>query len=815
MKLVKIYFEAFKSLVGKELDIKHECIGFVGTNESGKSNVLAAINVLGGNRSLINLDTPKMAKDKSPSLRYVFALTDGEKDKYRSLIAKWYSENSCVSNALTYDYDYIWYEVFFDKEENQEKQNFIIPGLELNEDFYILDHNKRNDTYTILLEDKQSIPLSKAVLNHIKIIQNQESFINIKSSLEKLEEEILFHQSVISSEQERDAENSELTEKEKEKQKAELAKKNVELVSLLQKKGKIENHLQHFNITNIISVAENNISLLKNEITQLELDITEQENKLIELHKLPEPDETQKIEIETIVQNLSTFQSNKSNQQSILDKKQQELVKLNEPLLSKYILDSNELYYYIDDLLEEFFRPILPRVVFWEHSQKYILQSETLFADLLTKVDFDEISRPLVNIFRIGFGIHTIAELKTKIIEIQNSPNERSRLGRTLNIKINEFIKGVWQDYDQEINITLEKEQIRIEIFDPVGYEASYYNMEERSQGCQTFLSFLMTIGAEAEHGVIKNTILLLDEPETHLHPSGVRFMLQELIKISKRDNLVMYATHSIFLIDRLNFDRHIILEKKNEHTIIKPANKGRIGYFMQEEVLYNTLDLNLGKDLTSTNKFNFVFEGDGDAVLFEHFYDKILTKDTRPFPIEGTSFYQGGKCSDIQKYLTQRPIQLGTKWIFILDKDKPADDLKKFIESKYKNYVSTDIFVFQYANENKKGKEFEFEDLQSSQFIQEIYLKTCKKLNITIDATELAKLIIDEEPYSKYNDHVIRKFISNDFKTEFKVSFKEILNENIKERVEQIKDEANFKLSFPEFYKWTSLTMDKLFIKN
>jgi len=44
MELKKIYFDAFKSLLTKELEINHNCIGLVGINESGKSNLLHAIN---------------------------------------------------------------------------------------------------------------------------------------------------------------------------------------------------------------------------------------------------------------------------------------------------------------------------------------------------------------------------------------------------------------------------------------------------------------------------------------------------------------------------------------------------------------------------------------------------------------------------------------------------------------------------------------------------------------------------------------------------------------------------------------------------
>jgi recombinational DNA repair ATPase RecF len=75
MELVKVYFDAFKSLLAKELRISQKCLGIVGTNESGKSNLLYAINVLGGNTRLDVADVPKMSRGSNPTLRFEFSLT--------------------------------------------------------------------------------------------------------------------------------------------------------------------------------------------------------------------------------------------------------------------------------------------------------------------------------------------------------------------------------------------------------------------------------------------------------------------------------------------------------------------------------------------------------------------------------------------------------------------------------------------------------------------------------------------------------------------------------------------------------------------
>ena len=458
-----------------------------------------------------------------------------------------------------------------------------------------------------------------------------------------------------------------------------------------------------------------------------------------------------------------------------------------------------ELKNHLAPIIEGPINEFLPKVVFWEYDPNYLLQPETLFSELLDKEDLNDIPRPLVNTFRIGLKITTLENLKSKIREIQDVPYERSRLQKKLTKKINEYLKSVWSDYDQDILISLEKERIRVEIFDPKREDASYYSMIERSQGFQTFVSFLLTIGAEAQHCVIKNTILLLDEPETHLHPSGVRFMLQELIRIAESGNIVIFATHSIFMIDRNDYNRHIILNKKEEQTIIIPACQDRIGYFMQGEVLYNTLDVDLNKDFDSTNIFNFVFEGQGDAILFECFYNKMLPKTNQPFKLENTSFYHGGKCSDIQKYFKSKPIQLGTKWVFILDSDKPANKLTTFIKGKYRAYIDKDIFVFQYGDNTEKVGELE--DLLPKEMILDSINQTLQAEGITTQNTdEIEKMMKSKLLFAEYLEDIFPE----SSKEKLKARLKEMLNDILNAQLAKI-NKKDFEDTFSQYFKWAN----------
>ncbi len=827
MKLTKIYFDAFKSLLNKELEINHDCIGFVGTNESGKSNVLLAINALSGNRKLTASDTPKMDKTNNPSLRFLFQLTKKENEEVENIIKDWCQQNTLAnSKSIEYSELQICYNIIFNKEKNQEERFFTIDGFKLESTHLVLLFDKLIDSYKI--KDKESfVSLNKAIiLKESNLVFNKKHH-EVYNQIDKINNEIIEQEKQIQNITEREAI---LNEKFKENEpniatpegtalQSELTKeKEIIKLALTEESKKIEvskndrdgllAQVSEFNITELINGARHSITNGEQDIANIKAEITLLQNQVAELKKVA-PSDTAKINI--VNKSITDLTSKLKDTEEKKNTSPKLLEDLIEPLEQKYSKESSELNKHLSVLIQQVLITFLPKVVFWEHSPKFILSSETSFAELLTKKDLNEISRPLVNVFRIGLNIKSIEELKAKIKEIQTDGSERSRYMETLNEKINEYIGRVWADYDQDVKISLEKDQIRIQIFDPNRKGASFYNMEERSQGCKTFLSFLLTISVEAEHGVIKNTILLLDEPETHLHPSGVRFMLQQLIKIADKGNQVIYATHSIFLIDRNKFDRHIILKKEKENTIIKPSNVGRIGYFMQEEVLYSTLDLNLDSDFSSTNECNFVFEGDGDVILFSHYYENILTKENRPFPIKSTSFHQGGKCTDIQKYLINRAIQLGTKWVFILDSDKPGNELKRFIEGKYKDYLNRDIFVFQYTNTKKKNNNIELEDIFTVDFIIETFMDTAKQLKLSITQKEIEKQISEEDNFANYYEAVIKKLVRDDKPDVFKGKFKEVLNARIRKSIQDIKDEETLKKSYPDYFKWVTDMTAKL----
>lgn len=795
MKLKRIYFDSFKSLINEQLEISDNCIGIVGINESGKSNILQAIKILDPLNSLSVKDSPKTNKS-NPKIRYIFESTPQLKEVIIDQINSWFDDNTLTETRLK-DFDFkIEYLIEYDIENQMETRNFNLISTNLKDyKFQILLPEFLSSENKFLL-NRDYIPLNKAILiSHEHINQSLIEQKDLKAEILKLNEDI----------RTLNKQAQELQKKIKQGDKNETLEKRLrdyesELSIRYERQKELNEIEQGFNPQKSIDDLEKNIRVIEDENENLIDSNSTYKTSIntLKIQKALSPPQKANLTkfTNSFEQNYLKIEANNKE----LQKLQLNLKNLKTPLNEKYSNNSEILENYLTNLLEETLRSNLPEVIFWQHSPEYILEPNTTFTEILSKKSFAELPRPLINVFRIGLNIQNFQELSKTISIIQTDEDDRSKLMDKLNDNLNNHIRNIWGDYDQNIRVNLEENQIRIQFYDPNFKERSYFKMSEKSQGAQTFISFLFTIGAEAAKGVLKNKILLLDEPEIHLHPSGVRYMLKELIKISKKHNLVMYATHSIFMIDRENYDRHVYLKKNEERTSINPSQKNRIGFFMQEEVLHEALNIDLSKDFSSTNLYNFVFEGDGDVYLFKYIYENLLKKT--PLIKKNCSFYQGGKCSDIRKYLIKNPVQLGTKWIFVLDKDNAANNLKDFIIGKYKDYLDKDLFIYQYSSE--KGEiDIEFEDLLSEDILKSTYLSTFQELNYNIDNSHFTDINWSDTKYIEYNEDLLNFLSLNKSEREvFKMTFKQKLNKQIELIIQETKKEDIEKI-FKIYIDW------------
>lgn len=453
-----------------------------------------------------------------------------------------------------------------------------------------------------------------------------------------------------------------------------------------------------------------------------------------------------------------------------------------------------------------------PETIFWEYNSRFLLPSEILYADLIKDNNPYNNSAPLYNIFLITkpLNINIVDDLVNKIAEWKKDSSLRRHDSQIITDHINKYIQNIWTDNDQDLRIELEETKITIHIHDPKRADSNYYAMEARSQGFKTFVSFILTIAAEATYEKIFNHILILDEPETHLHPSGVRFMREELIKLSQ-NNFVFCATHSVFMIDRKQISRHIIVEKVDEKTILKPLTRSGI---TQESVIYEALGTSI--DEFSLSNKNVLVEGEMDYILLSAFIENCLEATHSIFDYE---ILIGGGTNAIHKFFRDKIIPKDSTWIFILDNDTAGKNLKKDCEKINGNY-SKNIIDYYYNNDNiKDNKNVELEDLLPHDMIKESLVNITTGMKIPIQE-ELLNELFNSKKDLLVNDilNIYKEKIQPplEFDALFKEELIKLIKISLKEANFTKKDiDSNktiFQEKFPVYFKSMGNIMSKIF---
>jgi hypothetical protein len=267
----------------------------------------------------------------------------------------------------------------------------------------------------------------------------------------------------------------------------------------------------------------------------------------------------------------------------------------------------------VGSAINEVVRSSLPKCVFWEYKESNLLPSQINIEGF--KADPDT-CMPMKHMFALAGH----SKVKSSIKEAQKRPNGLRNLLKRVSDLSTQHLHKVWEDYS---NIRLQLVQNGDNIDAHVEDTYNTFNFSRRSDGFKRFVTFLLLISAKAEMNELTNTLYLHDEPEVSLHPSGARYLRNELINISQ-NNLVLYSTHSIFMIDSKVINRHLIVEKKNEVTEIREVD---VSNMVDEEVIFNALGYSTFENLKLKN---IVFEGWRDKKLFQFAIEHLPSKYKR-----------------------------------------------------------------------------------------------------------------------------------------------------------------------------------------
>lgn len=301
----------------------------------------------------------------------------------------------------------------------------------------------------------------------------------------------------------------------------------------------------------------------------------------------------------------------------------------------------------------------LPKCIFWSYKEEFLLPGRV---DFHSFKDNPSSCEPL----RVMFSLAGYNSLTEDFAYAEARTNGLKNMLKRVSAIATEHLNTVWPEWNNiKVEVVLSGTHLDAGLED----KNNFYSLSRRSDGFKRFFTFLILISGKAKARNLSNNLILIDEPEIGIHPSGQIYLLDELKKIA-RDNNVVISTHSIFLIDRDLIDRHLLVKRHGEITQIERAEISKI---TDEEVVYKSLNFSIFELL---RKCNVIFEGWRDKQIF-----RIYTRMNHPssaalglLHAEGVSGVNrvAGMCENFSR-----------EYIVVSDSDKPAIDQRKLFSRK------------------------------------------------------------------------------------------------------------------------------------
>ena len=160
-------------------------------------------------------------------------------------------------------------------------------------------------------------------------------------------------------------------------------------------------------------------------------------------------------------------------------------------------------------------------------------------------------------------------------------------------------------------------------------------------------------------------------KPDQSLYPTSAKYLKDELLKIAEK-SYVVYTTHSQYMLDTNNIQRHLIVKKENDiTTALRPAE---VSQYSEDELLLQSIGTSIFECLKEKN---LIFEGWLDKQVFDRYCR--LKKITKIFESVGKVFLGGISGAET---LSQILILANKSFFIISDSDDASISKKKsFIE--------------------------------------------------------------------------------------------------------------------------------------
>lgn len=280
------------------------------------------------------------------------------------------------------------------------------------------------------------------------------------------------------------------------------------------------------------------------------------------------------------------------------------------------------------------------KTIFWSYEERFLLSKEIILANFFS--DPLDVSVPLTNCLLLaGYKIEQFKDLYNSIMNYSTDREEiRDKLGQA----VTKHIRKVWRNHDIIITFDLTPEKINFHIKDTKS-KSKAKTADQRSDGFKHFVSFLLTVSAQHKNAQLTNTILLLDEPETHLHPKAQEFFLEELKEISKtKNNIVFFATHSNYFIDKFHLERNYKVFKLGDNTRLKKFEVGMSSYGSVNFEVFGITSIEYHNELYGDL---MILTKTDDIPSFDRKLLEVCSKYSIKIPIKKDYLHTNGKSFD------------------------------------------------------------------------------------------------------------------------------------------------------------------------
>lgn len=401
--------------------------------------------------------------------------------------------------------------------------------------------------------------------------------------------------------------------------------------------------------------------------------------------------------------------------------------------IENYIINIEELY---------------NNMIFWEYNDQYLLPSSLNIEDFKNDPD---ICIPLKNIFYLN----NITDIEQDIENASKKDKGLHGFLERISKEATKEFRKIWPDLDNiEFIIRKDGEEFDIRI-----KEKEFYSNEDRSDGFKRFIAILLMLSIESRTQEADNRLILFDEPDAFLYPTSARFLKEELLKISE-NSIVIYSTHSPFMIDNECIERHLVIERKDDISEIVLQGKSP---FQEDELLKRAIGSHIFESIQSKN---IIFEGYMDYKIFKMFCN------TNDFKNCGIVYMGGIKDVDM---ITTMMMLTGKKFLIISDSDETSKNKKKDFEERFPefktNWIEYDIAGTEFKTiEDFYSDKYVLNNLESEKFDIKKYdnSKACM--------ANINKIIKDKNKIKEFKNRLINNISKNDMKKDKYTIFMDII---------------------------------------